>query len=240
MKHSHTLSLFCSLLALAGCAKDRQLDIGDDNKPAVLGASLSDYVGTWEGYAEAKTWDDGTDKVKLMVDAHGNGVLEVGDAAPLPAPDPDKVYPPRVAGDQPFAVPEGLFAGFSYPVSDAIVQSRRIRLSSSSHEVFREWCEAMTPVLNPGALDMNGNQAYSCVDPVVFNEMVSSCKASSDPNACGKSSCTFVCDCDATSCKLRDDTKDLKIDAALESEGDELVGTLLIDPTRITVRMMRN
>ena len=65
-----------------------------------VGSQLSDYAATWDGYAEATTFSDGSDHVRLTIDASGQGSLVVGDSAPLPAPtDPTVGYPPGAGNE---------------------------------------------------------------------------------------------------------------------------------------------
>src|SRR4051812_34615530 len=60
-----------------------------------IGERLEDYAAHWEGYAEANSFADGSDKVRITLDASGDGTLEIGDSAPMPpATDPSVGYPP--------------------------------------------------------------------------------------------------------------------------------------------------
>src|SRR6476659_3835989 len=94
MKGWITGSLIALLGASTGCGSDGgKVDLGNDNV-AKTGEKLSDYAGDWKGYAEAFHFDDGTDTVAIKLDRHGNGVIEVGEADPLPPPKADEIYPP--------------------------------------------------------------------------------------------------------------------------------------------------
>src|SRR5262245_13244546 len=125
----------CSLVGCASSSSGR-VDIGDGHGPAMaLGASLTDYAGVWDGYAEAFMWNDGTDRVRITLDAAGAGTLEVGSSPALPAPDPAHGYPPG-ENDLYTNVTQAnvpvLIAGFGYPVRGARVESNRIRLSTAT------------------------------------------------------------------------------------------------------------
>src|SRR5262245_9474401 len=68
---------------------------GGDPTVTTSGNQVSDYAATWDGYAEAFTFEDGSDRVRLTIHANGEGTIEVGDSAPLPPPtDPNVGYPP--------------------------------------------------------------------------------------------------------------------------------------------------
>src|SRR5262252_388327 len=75
------------ILAAVGCGESRAVDLGKSAKPGLLGASLTDYQGDWDGYAEAYKWTDGTDLVRLHLDGNGHGALQVGKPG-APAPQP--------------------------------------------------------------------------------------------------------------------------------------------------------
>lgn len=40
---------------------------------------MSDYAGVWDGYAEAFTRNDGTDRIRITLDSQGMGTLNDGD-----------------------------------------------------------------------------------------------------------------------------------------------------------------
>lgn len=131
----------------------------------VVGSQLSDYAGSWHGYAEAFQFDDGTDTVRIELDAAGNGVIEVGDAHALPAPDPQHIYPPFRSSEPSAFKPGGrrdlsaLLSGFDYAVHGARVESARIRLQVNGSELYEDWC-AMLPPLRID--DGSGNIRRSC------------------------------------------------------------------------------
>lgn len=221
----------------AGCGA-KSVDIGDDTPPAVLGASLSDYQGTWVGYAELAEWSDGTDTVRLVLDANGNGVIEIGEADPLPPPVADEGYPPGQPSQPMLGVEpvNGLVSGFSYPVSGAQVESKRIRMSSSSGELFRDWCGLQEPVLtdnaSPAYYNCLGSSGFSTGDTCTIG-------LDNEPIDCGLLACLFECTCDETSCEPARSSDDVRLDAALESEGEELEGSLDTPNGRFQVRMVR-
>ncbi|HYQ01813.1 MAG TPA: hypothetical protein VER96_24235 [Polyangiaceae bacterium] len=136
--------LFATALATGwGCSTENQpVDIGD----SYTGEHLQDYSGEWEGYAEAYDFADGSDKVRLELDASGNGTLEIGNSPALPvATDPDVGYPPGyplISGFDPYT---NLFPGFAYAFDPATVESARIRFTLNPWQVARGWCEMQTP-----------------------------------------------------------------------------------------------
>lgn len=233
-------SIALALGATAGCAS-KQVDLGNDHT-AVTGSSLSDYEGTWEGYAEAYRFNDGTDKIRIALDGSGHGVLEVGDADPLPAPQADLAYPPRPDTDFSYAN-YGFVAGFSYPLIDAQVQSSRIQLKTIRSELYREWCELFTPVLDE-ANSGPGEDFYSCQPNIGYGQDPDGCflgtdRAGNMPIACGALECLHTCQCTESSCGIGEPVPEIILDAALDDGGEVLEGTLLEVGERITVRMTR-
>ena len=58
-------------LLLVACGGEGPVDIGND----VTGERLEDYVASWDGYAEAFDFGDGSDRVRIELDANGEGSL---------------------------------------------------------------------------------------------------------------------------------------------------------------------
>lgn len=224
--------------AMVGCASSDRVDIGDDRTVA-LGAQLSDYQGSWSGYAEAYKFNDGQDSVRLELDATGSGVLEVGDAAPLPKTDSNHAPPGAGATDQK-GLPDGAFdqliSGFSYPVYDAQVETQRIRLSARTSDRYRDWCQGQTSQLEVGATP----ESYNCLGGG-FSLADDMCMAMDGSNIdCGKTLCITACACTKDGCDVAAQTQDVMFDGALQGDdGASLVGTLVIANERITVRLER-
>jgi hypothetical protein len=78
VSHETSHSIFARpRVARGGCSSSHKVDIGEGHEPtAVSGESLSDYAGVWDGYAEAFTWDDGTDHIRITLDSAGTGTLQ--------------------------------------------------------------------------------------------------------------------------------------------------------------------
>ena len=123
-------------------AVNEPVDIGD----SYTGEHLEDYAAEWEGYAEAYNFADGSDKVRLKLDASGNGTLEIGNSPALPiATDPNVGYPASYKSDSSFEQFTYLFPGFAYAVDTATVESARIRFTLNPWQIARDWCEMQTP-----------------------------------------------------------------------------------------------
>jgi hypothetical protein len=233
-----TLPLLIPIAALA-CSEGAPIDLGNEQ------AQLSDFVGSWDGYAEGYTFYEGrSDRVRLTVNAAGTGTFEVGDANPLPpATNPDLAPPSEL--DYP-----GLRDGFVYSVHDVTVQAGRIRFAFDLAEPLDSWCVIQTP------FELESGQ-FSCapLDDVVFLDEGGSinrddqCRVVDDagneaPIACFK---VFACDRGACACTAggcgygRNGTAG--VDAVLEIGGQSITGTLIpvqeSPENRLTIRLRR-
>lgn len=226
-----------------GCSSSPE-NIGD-GELTVDKAQLGSYAATWDGYVEAYTFQSGTDRVHITLDANGHGSFQVGDGPLLPTPtDPSVGYPAALRETSnsygPGQYADMLYDGLAYPVEDTRVESERIRLSFEPHSAFTGWCEAQTPMLDPGATPA----FYSCA-PTGWSYNGTTCTVSAtgnfeEPYDCGKLSiCSYACACDATSCTSRTPYDAIELDAALDDTGHNLVGTLLTAVGARTLRLKR-
>lgn len=220
-----------------GCSSKGDVDIGDDRSVS-LGASLSDYAGTWEGYVEAYTFFDETDRVRLTLDSMGNGTLELGNDLPaLPAPDPESAPPgwPLMGNS---SVDPGLLIGYPFAVTGATIESTRIKLTTQTPAEYEQWCALQTPALDPS--DPEG-LTYACLPGNGMHSDGTTCwlLPASEPEIevpCAKIKCLEACSCTATSCTFSNHNQ-IDLDAALEFDGNRLVGTLVLRGLRVTVRL---
>jgi len=229
---------------------------GDATKGnATKGYSLVDYVARWEGYAEAFTFRDGSDRVRLTLSADGQGTLQVGDAPLAPAVTDPSLGPPGVWNlptNYSFA---NLNPGFLYPLYAPNVEAKRIRVGANYHDAWRDWCAMQTPVYRaalPGYVcspDLTIGDDTGCFYTDASGALVevdcvhdSFCRM---PSPCSCAVTPMLCACTASACAVPDTTNDgarfVKIDAALEDDGASLVGTLAIDDIgqRFTIRLTR-
>jgi hypothetical protein len=238
------LAAFTSMAA--ACSGGGTVDIG-----RTAGAKLSDYAASWDGYAEAYAFDStGSDRVRLTLDENGQGTVRFGDADLLAPPtDPNAGYPP---GYDPAIVdvnnpsPSLPAVGFAYPVVNTSVESSRIRLDADTRELFRGWCAIQPPVANDGF-----STGYGCVANLGFGGDAGGCyQVASDGTThvaidCDKLGLCMnqtLCSCTASACSLAPLAADygIQLDGALEMASGDLVGTLVLHGTRVTVRLQRN
>jgi hypothetical protein len=112
---------------------------------------MATFAGTWTGYAEAHTFQpSGSDQVRFVLDANGNGTVQVGTDALLPAPtDPNVGYPPGTGGQKP-DTPDGLVGGVLYPVYAPQLQAEgipgRIQFGLKDLDYYAAWCALHPPV----------------------------------------------------------------------------------------------
>lgn len=246
MKSRKSMTLGFVLSAVA-CSGEGAVDLGEHN-PARSGEKLEDYAAVWVGYAEAFQFEDGSDKIRLALDEEGQGVLEVGDAAPPVTSNPDDA-PGNGTAEQILA--ESLLAGFEYSVRLANVESARLRAKVLPEEAYRAWCELQAPLLDETSSTPEAPR-YSCNENQGFLQQDENCFVT-DPGTgqftvpidCGKLfACQWVCVCTEHGCSVPEPTDpsgySAELDAALAEEGNELVGTLrLFEDQRVTVRLTR-
>jgi hypothetical protein len=239
--------IIASLGLFAACAGDDSVDLGSGPiEQQELG--LVEFSGAWDGYAEGYTFMDGSDRVRLTVDANGNGTLEVGDSTRV-VPDANHGYVMPAFGR--------INVGFGYPIAGASVESSRLRAGIDQTVYYAEYCEQLTPVAVSASYSETG---YSC-RPEGGNMADGSCPVSTTgpsggPIDCGLAMCTFMCRCDASECgastyeqttgklPMSADGKPVHFDGTLEDNGQRLVGSLVLEegremPTRLAVRMTR-
>ncbi len=160
--------LFLGLVAAPfGCSDGGQVNIGNTE---TLGGKLSDYAATWDGYAQLSTFSDGSDRVRLTIDAEGHGTLQVGDSPPLPPPTDAHVgYPPGAGNMFMAGQLNPPFPGFAYPLHGTRVQSRRIQLAIDFNDVYAGWCAIQTPVSTGTDAD-TGAETFGCSPPFTMIE----------------------------------------------------------------------
>lgn len=241
-----------TLLSVLGCASSKTHDIGDD-EVATLGLELSDYAAQWSGYAEAFTFRDYTamqnnDAVALNIDAEGEGYLRVGNSPPMPVETDPDAYPRAISvgaggGPNGFIDVSQVVSGKDYPLHEASVESRRLKLKVNPGDVYEDWCGLQPPVAT-GFEDI----PYDCApgNGGGFDSQTGECVASNNeqnfPISCGKfNGCVVnsLCSCTATECAANPLNGVVELDAALSEDGNTLEGTLLQGGERIVVRMTK-
>jgi hypothetical protein len=256
--------ILCAAGSLGACSSDKPVNIGNTN---MIGAQLSDYAATWDGYAEAFTFSDGSDRVRLTIDANGQGTLQVGDAALLAPPsDPNVGYPT----DQPGGIEYSLIAGFLYPIYATQVQEARIQLGAVPGDLYAAWCALQTPVpyeittivmqsgteIIIGASDAGVvSTQYACVAPNTVSGapgggcQVTNADGGTSPISCQKTDLCQgpqpACTCTASACasvQVPAGTPvaqyPVELDGALDATGKILTGTLTVG-NGVTVHLTR-
>jgi hypothetical protein len=245
----HGSFVLFSLFAFACSSSDDKVDIGDRNVDS-LGSKLEDFSGSWDGYAEAYTFGNpaDSDRIRVSIDANGEGTVRFGDATLAGSPEPFVPFPPETSVSPSIdgSLPS---PGFDYPIRTATLESTRLRFTLESGDVVGDWC-----ALQPSAPDDRPfHDPYTCFGsaPFVGNEdqTVGSCiyedptTHEQTPFEClADANCLASCDCTASGCTAKE-LGTVSFDAALEST-TRLVGTLTFPTSssgsaRLTVRFSR-
>ena len=255
----------CARVVLMGVVASIPLACSDQGSVTTYtGNQISDYVATWDGYAEAYTFEDGSDRIRLRIAADGQGSIQVGDTALLPHPvDPGAAPWNWISGN---ALVTRLKPGFLYPIYEPRVETARIRLGANFRDLYADWCPTQTPYLVAGS----DPPFYACVPNgdgnIVASDDGKSCTTTdglgqpmavdcltvlaclypppcdATTGGCDTNHSGLLCACDASSCSIErvPGQYPIKIDAALEDDGSKLVGTFAAsDDTRYTVRLTR-
>lgn len=250
-----------SISLLAACSGEEAVDLGS-GPIEQRGSSLTAYSGSWDGYAEGFTFGDGSDRVRLTIDANGNGGIQVGDSEPAAVPPPTSGY----AQDAGLLDTEGpLNTGFTYPLSGARVESQRLRAGTDPSSYFTAYCSNLTPhavgtrFTSSGFSCSPGGGGYSFNSTTCWISLSVAGLPVAEPGEqevvdvpidCGLANCDNYCTCAADGCFAT--TNDFgygtpigaSFDGALEDNGSKLVGTLVlgnpVSGTRLTVRLTRD
>jgi hypothetical protein len=229
-----------AVLGLAGlataCSSDSQVDIGDGS----LNQGLAAYADSWEGYAEAYQFDDGSDRVRLTLDESGHGFVRFGDTPLLPAPMPGDCAPALTS----------LATDFSYAVS-AHLEDGRLRFDLDYWQRYGAWCELQTPV----PYWSEAPDVYACFRRVPVTAYPDGTCVAADNDevvpCTSRDACEAVCACTEESCTASPlgpgaqaenipPSRSSVFDGALSQEGDSLVGTLAtVTDVRIPLRLRR-
>lgn len=219
------------------CAEDKTVDLGND-RIITIGAALSDYAGSWEGYAEAYTFSDGSETVRFDVDDSGQGTLRVGDA-------PAISLPADISRDVAHRYLSPLSPGFVHPFSGARVDGNRVRATFAVADMFDAACAAITPkhtVAGPLCAAV-GPQLVPIDQKADGNPCVVNSSSSMEEYRCPEALCFDVCSCTEAACQAgknaSNSNPDVTIDGALADDGNTFAGTLAFDYKRIAVRLTR-
>jgi hypothetical protein len=254
MKTLRCISFASIAVVSVACSSNggQPVDIGNRNT-GVIGEKLSDFSGHWDGYAEAYEFEPGSDRVRVTLDANGDGTVRFGDADPPPIPSDITVrYPPETGwypkGQSISQYYEQSQAGFEYPIHSLSLTEKRLRFELQPADMVDPWCnqEPSLPAPNvAGGFRCFGENGVT-TDPAtgactfVFPTTGETIPVDCSNNAVNN--CSMLCDCDVSGCTAHP-IEVSHFDGALESEGTEFVGTLAFPggsgENRLIVRLTR-
>ena len=242
MARSNGLLLLGLLAATVACSSEGNVNIGNTQ---TVGGQLSDYTGTWIGYAQATVFSDGSDQVLLTIDASGHGIAQFGNSAKPATPTDPHVGPP-IPAPSPNAPLSSEIPGFPYPIHATDVRSDRIQLGIDFNDFYSTWCALQTP---EPAMNVGVDTGYYC-GPALSSNLVSFGKPTADATSCTLTEqdgttqtvdcdwmtlCTlgYVCTCTASACTAATvaagsavSQYPAEIDGQLDATGSNLTGTL--------------
>jgi hypothetical protein len=223
-------ALACALTA--GCSSGGTANIGD-GELSVDKTKLDSYAAAWDGYVEAYTFPSGTDRVRVTLDEDGSGWLKIGDGDELAPPtDPDVGWPEGVYDAKAERFPgSDLMEGVRYPITGAVVEEERVRLSIDPYDVFEAWCELQTSYLRTNQYP----KGYGCTQEGGYGYGNGVCSVGEteegEPSIvdCGKAilCASAVCACDQAGCTAGDGPS-APFDAALSDDGQSLTGSIVL------------
>jgi hypothetical protein len=246
-----------TLLVVGACSTQDSVDIGHS------GASLVDFAAHWDGYAEAFQFDHTTsDRVRITLDAGGEGTFQVGDLPPYPPPtDFSKGYPAtdRETFETGFGSGHArIRPGFQYPIHDGRIQDGRLRFSVDVSDPFDAWCKGQTPILFTDPASTPPLDQYFCVSkaatispgPPPENCVQSDGQAESPLDCLKYRLCVDpgICACTAGGCAAAHRQMLLdELDASLDTPRTSMTGTFVLNddtsdtgvPPRLTVKLTR-
>lgn len=262
-------SLFIGLLAPAlGCSSGADVNIGDTQSlGGKLSDYAATWDGYAEAYTFMPSGSDHIHLV-LDAQGSGTVQVGTDALLPAPT-DPNVGFPANSnVMSQGFKQPiaEGLTSGMLYPVYAAQVQADRIQVGLKSNDYYGAWCALQTPYLSLAGY-MGGGTDGGLQPSYVYSPCPAEGGSSDDmghctvqinaldgsytiqPIDCGKFNLCVqqVCTCSATSCiaapAIASDAiaaaYPIELDAALDTSGKNMTGTLNIQGTRVTVHLQR-
>ena len=209
-----------ALLLMASACSGGKVDIGDEASSS--SSKLSKFAGSWDG--EIELWDavSGSNRVRIELDAEGQGTVRFGDLPIQSAPD--HPYPsddhPDLHHDSPN--PEPLETAL-YPVREPTLEDGTLEFFVEMGDLFDAFCAAQIDVTPP----CDPPDSYS-LDEASRNE----CNVNwEDPDGgprleydvpCPRAYICYLfvmCECSEDTCVARDFQQ---IHFRMTSEGDEM------------------
>jgi hypothetical protein len=244
MNESKEIASLCLLAWAISACSSGVVNIGEKPDAAVA----TGVVGTWDGYVEAYTFIDGSDRVRLQINGDGTGTIRFGDLPVWTVPtDPhvDFLTANHKASHNSSSTLGSWLSGYNYPLESIQITGARLRAAIWPMQPFDQWCNQQTPTPNERA------GGYWCGPKCIYYDRRPTAEAGVDAcytfDSCPTNSSTLdqanvpvscdwlglcdvsgVCDCTADKCSL--DTyltyRARGVDATLGNDPTTLSGTL--------------
>jgi hypothetical protein len=141
-------------IALAGACSEGEVKIGEQ-ADAQVRSGIDSFSANWDGYIEAYTFSDGSDRVRISIKEDGKGTIRFGNEEIWPQPtNASDTYPPYfppAAG-----LPNGtdmpmIWSGYLFDLKNVQVETDRLRANALSTQLFENLCKLQTTyLLEPG------------------------------------------------------------------------------------------
>jgi len=140
------LSLLAVVAVVGGCSQGKA-SIGDE-PDAQVKSGMDAFVGNWDGYMEAYTFSDGSDRVRLTIQNGGKSTVRFGDQGIWPLPtSPTDTYPPTFPATA--GLPSGtaiptIWSGYLFDLGSLQIDATRLKATALSTQLFDTWCKLQT------------------------------------------------------------------------------------------------
>lgn len=209
-------------MALGGCSGGK-VDIGDEGQGNTGSGSskLAAFAGSWDGEVDLWEADSGSNRVRIELDADGQGTVRFGDRPIESAPDhpfPDDASLPD--SDSPSSDP---LESVLYPVREPMLDEGRLEFFVELGDILDDFCAMQAGIMPSCDLPQYGYRTESSdVCLLELSEPEGTLSEFEVPCSRGKFCYEWqACECSADACEAVDHHQ---IQFRMEREGGQMTG----------------